>query len=273
MSKREIRRIEVLSEVMSGRRTLAAAAGVMAATPRHARLLLLRLQAGGGTALAHKTRGRPSNNKIAVGVRDYVLALVQERYADFGPMLAAEMLAQHHGLTVSRESLRQWMVEAGLWLSRQQRRSFHQPRLRREARGELVQIDSSEHRWFEDRGDPCALLVFIDDATGKPMQLDGAACNTWEALLSSVVRAGRGKSNGFHQFNTLSATPTATLCVRWWQRRRAGFGRRTRQLTSRPRWWTTGSFGASVTKHGHSRPAAEFCRKRPLAAALSVSAP
>jgi Winged helix-turn helix len=64
MSEREIRRIEVLSEVMSGRRTLVAAAALLAVTPRHARRLLLRLQAGGGTALAHKARGRPSNNKI-----------------------------------------------------------------------------------------------------------------------------------------------------------------------------------------------------------------
>jgi hypothetical protein len=99
MSEREIRRIEVLSEVMSGRRTLVAAAGVLAVTPRHARRLLLRLQASGGTALARKARGR------------------------------------HHGLTVSRETLRQWMAEAGPWLSRQQRRSFHQPRLGRAACG------------------------------------------------------------------------------------------------------------------------------------------
>ncbi len=194
MSEREIRRIEVLSEVMSGRRTLVAAAAVLAVTPRHARRLLLRLQAGGGTALAHKARGRPSNNQIAAGVRDYALTLVRERYADFGPTLAAEMLAQQHGLTVSRETLRQWMVEAGLWLSRKQRRSFHQPRLRREACGELVQIDGSEHRWFEDRGYPCTLLVFIDDATGRLMQLrfvvSESAGSYFEALEGYLTAHG-----------------------------------------------------------------------------------
>ncbi|TBC67740.1 ISNCY family transposase, partial [Rhizobium ruizarguesonis] len=94
-----------------------------------------------------------------------------ERYADFGPTLAAEKLSERDGLRVSRETLRGWMTGAGLWLSRKQRRTFHQPRLRREAYGELVQIDGSEHRWFEDRGDPCSLLVFVDDATGKLMQL------------------------------------------------------------------------------------------------------
>ena len=106
MSKRDIQRIEVLSEVTSGRRTIAAAAAVLAMTPRHVHRLLRRLQAGGGAALAHKARGRSSNNRIAAGVRDYALALIRDKYADFGPTLAAEVLAQQHGLTVSRETLR-----------------------------------------------------------------------------------------------------------------------------------------------------------------------
>ncbi|MEY9626214.1 hypothetical protein ABIA27_001249 [Sinorhizobium fredii] len=92
-------------------------------------------------------------------MRDYAVAIVRERYTDFGPALAAEKLAEHDGLTMSRETLRKWMAAAGLWLSRQQRRTFHQPRLRREAYGELVQIDGSEHRWFEDRGDTTADII------------------------------------------------------------------------------------------------------------------
>ena len=126
---------------------------------------------GGGGALAHQARGRASNNRIRDEVRVRALELVRATYADFGPTLAAEMLAEQHGLRVSRETLRGWMIDAGLWLSRRQRRRFHQPRQRREALGELVQIDGSEHRWFEDRADPCTLLVFVDDASGRLMQL------------------------------------------------------------------------------------------------------
>ena len=81
------------------------------------------------------------------------------------------ILLERNGIEVSRETLRKWMVEAGLWLSRKQRRSFHQPRLRRESYGELIQIDGSDHRWFESRDEPCTLLVFIDDATSRLMQL------------------------------------------------------------------------------------------------------
>ena len=171
MSERELRRVEVLSEVVGHRRTAASAAMVLALSTRQVHRLLKAYRSGGSGALAHKARGRPSNNKIADEVRDHAVQLVRSTYADFGPTLVAEMLADKHGLKVSRETLRGWMVEAGLWLSRQQRRRFHQPRLRREALGELVQIDGSEHRWFEDRADPCTLLVFIDDATGRLMQL------------------------------------------------------------------------------------------------------
>ena len=171
MSERDLQRIWVLSEVTNRRRTIASAAVVLALSTRQVRRLLKAYRLGGGGAIAHKARGRPSNNKIADGVRDHAIDLMRKAYADFGPTLAAEMLAEKHELKVSRETLRRWMIEAGLWLSRQQRRRFHQPRLRREALGELVQIDGSEHRWFEDRADPCTLLVFIDDATGRLMQL------------------------------------------------------------------------------------------------------
>jgi transposase len=171
MSERDLQRVEVLAEVTRRRRTVASAVAVLALSARQVHRLLLAYREGGGGAIAHQARGRPSNNRIRDDVRDQALELVRASYADFGPTLAAEMLAEKHGLRVSRETLRGWMMDAGLWLSRRQRRRFHQPRLRREALGELVQIDGSEHRWFEDRADPCTLLVFIDDATGRLMQL------------------------------------------------------------------------------------------------------
>jgi len=171
MSERDLQRIEVLSKVIDGRMTLVSAAHVLDLSTRQVRRLLQRMRTGGAASIRHKAIGRPSNNRISDGVRDYAVTLVGERYADFGPTLATEKLAERDGLRVSRETVRGWMVDAGLWLSRKQRRTFHQPRLRREAYGELVQIDGSEHRWFEDRGPACSLLVFVDDATGKLMQL------------------------------------------------------------------------------------------------------
>ena len=171
MSKQDLQRIEVLTEVLAGRRTTESAAAVLDVSMRQVQRLLNRYRDGGGGALIHQARGRASNYQLGAGLREYAVELVRQNYRDFGPTLAAEALLERHGVEVSRETLRKWMVEAGLWLSRKQRRTFHQPRLRRESYGELVQIDGSEHRWFENRGEPCTLLVFIDDATSRLMQL------------------------------------------------------------------------------------------------------
>ena len=171
MSERDLKRIEVLSDVRTGRRTVAAAAAVLALSERQAYRLLAKYELDGGSGLIHKARGRTSNRSTNEGVRRYAVELVKTRYADFGPTLATEVLLDKHQLRVGKETLRRWLMAEGLWLSRTQRRTFHQPRLRRESYGELIQIDGSDHRWFENRGDPCTLLVFIDDATSKLMQL------------------------------------------------------------------------------------------------------
>lgn len=194
MSERDLQRIEILSKVTAGRMTVVSAAHVLDLSERQVRRLLERIRTGGAASIRHKAIGRPSNNRISDGVRDYAMTLVRERYADFGPTLTTEKLAERDGLRVSRETVRGWMSEAGLWLSRKQRRTFHQPRLRREACGELVQIDGSEHRWFEDRGPPCSLLVFVDDATGRLMQLrfvrSESAFTYFEALELYLHRHG-----------------------------------------------------------------------------------
>ncbi|TXH82475.1 MAG: ISNCY family transposase [Rhizobium sp.] len=194
MSERDLHRIEILSKVVAGRMTTVSAAHVLDLSERQVRRLLERMRTGGAASIRHKAIGRVSNNRISDGVRDYAMTLVRERYTDFGPTLATEKLAERDGLRVSRETVRGWMSEAGLWLSRKQRRTFHQPRLRREAYGELVQIDGSEHRWFEDRGPPCSLLVFVDDATGRLMQLrfvrSESAFTYFEALKLYLQRHG-----------------------------------------------------------------------------------
>jgi len=159
MSRKDLQRIEVLTEVLAHRRTTESAAAVLDLSVRQTQHLLTRYRDGGGSALIHNGRGRSANNRLSDGIRDYALELVRQNYRDFGPTLAAEVLLDRHGVEVSRETLRKWMVDDGLWLSRKQRRSFHQPRLRRESYGELIQINGSEHRWFEDRGEPCTLLV------------------------------------------------------------------------------------------------------------------
>jgi transposase len=171
MSKRELNRIDVLARLESGRLTPVIAASLLRVSERQVYRLMRRFRDDGPAGMADRRRGRPSNNRLPDVLREQAVALVREHYADFGPTLAAEKLEERHGLRVSRETLRTWMVQAGLWLPRAERKHFQQPRHRREHLGELIQIDGCEHRWFEDRGPPCTLLVFVDDATSRLMAL------------------------------------------------------------------------------------------------------
>src|ERR1700694_2838303 len=171
MSKRELNRIDVLARLDDRRLTTSAAADLMRVTQRQTHRLLKRYRDGGASAMADRRRGRPSNNRLSDVVRDHVIALVREHYPEFGPTLAAEKLGERHDVRVSRETLRGWMRRAGIWLPRAERKRIQQPRHRREHLGELIQIDGSDHRWFEDRAAPCTLLVFIDDATSRLMEL------------------------------------------------------------------------------------------------------
>ncbi len=195
MSERDLNRVEVLSDVTQGRMTAASAANVLGLSRRQVHRLLKRFQSEGPASIRHKARGRVSNNRIDPAVREFAVALVKESYIDFGPTFAAEKLEEDHGLKVSRETLRTWMRDAGIWLSRKQRRTFHPPRLRRDCYGELIQIDGSDHRWFEDRGPACTLLVFIDDATSTLMQLEFVTSEStfsyFGALESYLGKHGR----------------------------------------------------------------------------------
>lgn len=195
MSERELNRIEVLAQVDDGQLSVQNGANMLAISKRQMFRLLKTYRSKGSAAIRHKARGKVPNNQIHKAKRDYALTLIKENYSDFGPTLAAEMLAELHSFKVSRETLRKWMVEDGIWLSRKQRRTFHQPRLRRECFGELIQIDGSDHRWFEDRADPCTLLVFVDDATSSLMQLrfvpSESTFSYFAALESYLLKHGR----------------------------------------------------------------------------------
>lgn len=138
--------------------------------------------------IAERRRGRPSNRRLTDATRDHALTLLRERYADFGPIFAHQKLTEEHGLAFSVETLRGWMNAARLWVPRAQRaRRSQPPRPRRACPGELVQIDGSDHAWFEERGPRCTLLVYVDDATSRLMEL----CFAPTESTFDYFRAGR----------------------------------------------------------------------------------
>jgi hypothetical protein len=130
------------------------------------------LRSAGSGGLGFPEARPAEQSRLPADLRDAAIGIIRERYPDFGPTLAAEKLAELHDIHLARETVRQWMITAGLWQDRRARlKAVHQPRYRRDCLGELIQIDGSEHWWFEARGPQCTLLVFIDDATSRLMHL------------------------------------------------------------------------------------------------------
>jgi transposase len=172
MSQKELTRLEVIQRLEEKRLRQKEAAEILGVSPRHIRRLLRAYRQEGEKGLISKRRGKPSNHRLGLAVVTQARDLIYERYSDFGPTLAQEKLSEIHGLQISRESVRQLMIAEGLWKPKKARKaSIHQMRQRRACFGELVQIDGSPHAWFEDRGPKCTLLVYIDDASGKLMEL------------------------------------------------------------------------------------------------------
>jgi hypothetical protein len=130
--------------------------------------LLAKLRKGGDKAILHGLRGR-SNRKIRDQAKQQAIQMLSGGlYKGFGPTLASEYLVKKQKLKVSKETVRKWMREAGLWRSRKQRvAEVHMWRARRERYGELVQWDTSTHDWLEGRGEKIYLIKMIDDATSR----------------------------------------------------------------------------------------------------------
>lgn len=165
LNETELDRIVVLKETKEGFLTQKEAGERLALSERQIRRLLKRL-ACSTTGVKSKNKG--GNRAFQETFKVLVLGTVRDRYYDFGPTFAAEKLKSSEGIRINKETLRQWMMEAGLWKGRTRKQSrIHQRRERRLRFGELVQIDGSHHDWFEGRGQKCCLLVFIDDATSK----------------------------------------------------------------------------------------------------------
>ena len=196
MSYEELDRVRVVEQVIERRLTQREAARMLGLTSRQVRRLRRAYERDGPEGLASKHRGRPSNRRLASELRQEALATVRSRYEGFGPTLAHEKLTELHGLRLSVETLRRWMIEEGLFIPRARREPrIQQPRRRRPCRGELIQIDGCDHEWFEERALRCTLLVFVDDATSALMELlfceSESAFSYFTAMRSYLAQHGK----------------------------------------------------------------------------------
>ncbi len=186
MSANELERLSLMRRIAERRTTQREVAEQLGLSVRQVERLYAGYKARGAEGLVSRKRGAPSNRRLPAELRTTTLGLMRAHYADFGPTFAHEKLVEKHGVEVSVETLRKWMQEDGLWKTRRERRKrVQQPRRRRACVGELVQIDGSDHEWFEDRGPRCTLLVFVDDATGRLQELRFAPESTFDYFEST----------------------------------------------------------------------------------------
>lgn len=181
LSKRELRRVGVLARVRSGELLLKDAAELMRVSYRQAKRVWKRYQSGGAASLKHGNAGRVSNRRIAEKQRKQILRRVEKKYSGFGPTLACEHLASEDGLQAHPETLRRWMLEAGLWKRVRRRKQHRQRRDRRAHFGELVQMDGSFHDWYQGRAPDGCLMNMVDDATSTVEARMGDEETIWAA--------------------------------------------------------------------------------------------
>jgi len=196
MSEQEITRLEVMQRLKDKRLTQREAAGMLGISVRQVKRVWRAYRKEGAKGLVSGRRGKASNNRLDAGIVQQALDLIKEKYRDFGPTLAHEKLVELDGLKLSDESVRRLMIAEGIWKPKRAKQpSAHQMRERRACFGELVQIDGSDHAWFEDRGAKCSLLVYIDDATGQLLELLFVPSETFfgycEATRHYVERYGK----------------------------------------------------------------------------------
>lgn len=184
MSGKELRRIHVIRQAMEKRITQVKAGVLLGLTTRQIQRITTRVRHEGDAGLAHRGRGKPSNRQIPAKVKAKVLTLYEQRYGDFGPTLAVEKLVERHGIALSAETLRGWLLEKGVAHFRRRKRPHRAWRARKAHVGELVQLDGSHHEWLEGRGPRCVLMAYIDDALSRVWARFYSHEGTWPALDS-----------------------------------------------------------------------------------------
>jgi hypothetical protein len=174
MSRKELNQVNIFENLKEKRIKQKEAAKILDLSIRQIKRKLKVYRKFGAVSLVHKSRGKPSNHRLDEDLIDKALSLIRHKYADFGPTLATEKLAEIDKLVINSETLRQRMIKEGLWKAKVKKVNRHYFRERKESFGEMVQADGSPHLWFEERAPACTLLAFIDDATSQILHLEFA---------------------------------------------------------------------------------------------------
>jgi transposase len=165
--QKELKRLHVIHKAIEGVITQRQAAEMISLGERQIRRIVKRIREEGDGGIQHQLRGRQCNRKLAKKLADRIVELYRQKYKGFGPTLTSEKLSEYDGISVSKETVRAYLIGSGEWKKDRKIRTHRRWRPRKERCGEMLQMDGSKHKWFEDRGPECVLMAYIDDATGR----------------------------------------------------------------------------------------------------------
>lgn len=167
MKRKELKRLHVIQKAKDRSIKQKEASDLLKICERQIRRLVKRVREEGDEGIIHRSRGRRAHNATDEKVKARVLRLCETKYSGFGPMLASEKLFENEKIKKSDETLRKWLITAGLWQQKRKKRKHRRWRERKSYRGEMVQMDGSHHDWLEGRGPRLVLMGYIDDADNK----------------------------------------------------------------------------------------------------------
>ncbi len=167
MTQGELKRLHIVRKALDKSITQAEAADIIGRCLRQVRRIVKRVKREGDSGVIHKSRGKPSNRALPKKIKDKALRFYKEKYPDFGPTLATEKLFEIDKIKIDDETLRLWLIEENIPYKQRKKRPHRQWRQRKDHFGEMLQIDGSEHDWFEGKGPKCVLMGYVDDATGN----------------------------------------------------------------------------------------------------------
>lgn len=167
MRQEELRRLHIVRQVLDKKLKQTEAADKLDLSYRQTKRITKRVREQGDKGIVHKSRGQPSHNKIPDSIKDKVIILCKAKYKGFGPTLAAEKLFEIEKISLSDETLRNWLIQESLWQRKRKHKRHRSWRERKHIFGEMLQWDGSHHDWLESRSPKCVLIGQIDDATSK----------------------------------------------------------------------------------------------------------
>lgn len=168
MGNIDIDRLRTIRNIIDGKLTWSDAAEILDLSERQVGRLCVRVREEGNRGILHRLCGQPSNNRLDGELLGKALsALHHPRWEGFGPVFAREKLDELCGIKLGKTTVGKLMILTNLWEVHRRGTRHRAWRERRACVGMLVQLDGSDHDWFEGRGPRCVLIIYIDDATSR----------------------------------------------------------------------------------------------------------